>query len=347
MSDSAALPSTVAGNGGMPKVVISHSSGATAELYLFGATLTSFKNAKGQEMLFTSSKAVFDHKKAIRGGVPLVFPQFGANGPLPQHGFARNSEWKLTRVADGLCELELSDSEATRAIWPHHFHLMYRVQIDDKSLATSLHITNPKERYAHHEGETTAASSAAFSFDALLHTYLAIGHENIEGIAVHGLKGHGYISKPEGGARKTQEEEPLVIKDGLEVDRVYYNIKPDAAATLGEGIPPHAIILKGIKTSTAEGAYNAVAVTSQSSLRDAFPSVRGGVMHGFPLDTVVWNPGPARAATIADLGGDDWKSYVCIEPGLVSPDSHEHGGNKELAPGKCWTLQQQISFLHL
>lgn len=37
-----------------------------------------------------SSKAFFKPGKAIRGGVPVVFPQFGP-GALPQHGFARNN----------------------------------------------------------------------------------------------------------------------------------------------------------------------------------------------------------------------------------------------------------------
>lgn len=40
-----------------------------------GATILSWK-CKGREMLFVSKKAVFDNKKAIRGGIPLVFRKF-------------------------------------------------------------------------------------------------------------------------------------------------------------------------------------------------------------------------------------------------------------------------------
>lgn len=65
------------GNGGQPFITINHSSGAVAEVYLLGATLTSFKTSEGVERLFLSKQAVFDGKTAIRGGVPLVFPQFG------------------------------------------------------------------------------------------------------------------------------------------------------------------------------------------------------------------------------------------------------------------------------
>jgi glucose-6-phosphate 1-epimerase len=31
---------------------------------------------------------------AIRGGVPVVFPQFSDRGPLPKHGIARDREWE-------------------------------------------------------------------------------------------------------------------------------------------------------------------------------------------------------------------------------------------------------------
>jgi glucose-6-phosphate 1-epimerase len=39
----------------------------------------------GKEKLFLSSKAILNGTKAIRGGIPLVFPQFGP-GVLQQHG---------------------------------------------------------------------------------------------------------------------------------------------------------------------------------------------------------------------------------------------------------------------
>ena len=42
-------------------------------LYFFkGATLTSWINNK-KEMIFVSKESVFDNKKAIRGGIPIVF----------------------------------------------------------------------------------------------------------------------------------------------------------------------------------------------------------------------------------------------------------------------------------
>lgn len=43
-----------------------------------------------------SKNAVFAPPKAIRGGVPVCFPQFSNFGPLgQQHGFVRNKQWRL------------------------------------------------------------------------------------------------------------------------------------------------------------------------------------------------------------------------------------------------------------
>jgi glucose-6-phosphate 1-epimerase len=69
-------------------------------IYHFGASLTSWKY-KGSERIFTSEKAIYTGPKAIRGGIPLVFPQFGPNGPLPQHGFARDEYMNMICVEVG------------------------------------------------------------------------------------------------------------------------------------------------------------------------------------------------------------------------------------------------------
>lgn len=122
--------------GGLPYVSLQHPSGSSScEVCLYGGTVTSFasKLAKDgmQENLFISEKAVLDGTKAIRGGIPLVFPQFGP-GALPNHGFARTSTWKVvgTSHQPGNDEtvsvtLELRDDEETMKIWPFKFILNY------------------------------------------------------------------------------------------------------------------------------------------------------------------------------------------------------------------------------
>ena len=45
--------------------------------------------------------AVFDGTQPIRGGVPVIFPQFGRpDQSLPMHGFARSSLWTVDAIVD-------------------------------------------------------------------------------------------------------------------------------------------------------------------------------------------------------------------------------------------------------
>ena len=56
------------------RVTASLPTGESVEVLLFGAHVLSWKTAKGQEKLFVSSKAHLDGSKAVRGGIPLIFP---------------------------------------------------------------------------------------------------------------------------------------------------------------------------------------------------------------------------------------------------------------------------------
>lgn len=49
-------------------------TGETVEILLHGATVLSWKDASGNEKLWLSEGAVLDGSKAVRGGIPLVFP---------------------------------------------------------------------------------------------------------------------------------------------------------------------------------------------------------------------------------------------------------------------------------
>lgn len=55
----------VKGESGLPKVVLKHSSGSVAEIYINGATVTSFKTAKGDSIIMLSSTPVFKEGKGI------------------------------------------------------------------------------------------------------------------------------------------------------------------------------------------------------------------------------------------------------------------------------------------
>lgn len=86
MVDRPNKPTALATTPGLPpqaQVTISHGNsrvtavlptGESVEVLLHGATVLSWKDAAGDEKLWLSEAAKLDGSKAVRGGIPLVFP---------------------------------------------------------------------------------------------------------------------------------------------------------------------------------------------------------------------------------------------------------------------------------
>ncbi len=201
-------PPIVPGKNGLPTVLLSHPSGSSADIYLNGAHVTSWIPAGGKEVLFMGKRATFAAGDPIRGGIPVVWPQFANLGGLPQHGFARKSEWQLVETPDGEEEqssvkLQLTDDHRTRELWPYHFRTELKVSIDEKSLTVELSAFNTGDEI--------------FTFTAALHTYIAVA--DIRETAIRGFTGKWYLDKTQGGNETKDEAKKLVISD--ETDRVY------------------------------------------------------------------------------------------------------------------------------
>src|SRR5271157_5246194 len=107
--------------GGLVRAVIS-TPAAEADVYLQGAHVTHWTPRGQRPVLFVSPKSLFTPGKAIRGGVPVIFPWFGPRSdglPGPAHGFARSMEWAIEAARlrnDGKVEitLALAPNDATR-----------------------------------------------------------------------------------------------------------------------------------------------------------------------------------------------------------------------------------------
>ena len=192
----------------MEKVDVGANDGACVEVYTHGAHVTSWKPASGEERLFLSRRSEFAPSTSIRGGVPVVFPQFSGMGPLPKHGFARVSEWELVRAGrtstgKGEAQLRLTSNDRTRAIWDHAFEASVVATVHGMSLSIALSVLN--------------TDAVPFEFTAALHTYLLV--DDVRGAAVHGLAGTTYRDAAAGGTEVSQAEEALVPSG--EVDRIY------------------------------------------------------------------------------------------------------------------------------
>ena len=208
------MPSPVAARG----VALRHESGARAEVRLHGAHVTSWRTEDSVERLFLSSASRFEPGVPIRGGIPVIFPQFADRGPLPKHGFARLLPWRLLEGGDGepRCVLGLDDSPPTRAAWPFAFRAELAVELGARRLAVELRVH----------------AVDALEFTAALHSYLRV--ENVERTRIRGLRGRRFESGVE-GVRDGREERDVVRPAG-ELDRVYLDVEDpllieDEAAT--------------------------------------------------------------------------------------------------------------------
>ena len=101
---------------------------ASALIAPHGANVLSWCTADGMERLFLSRTATIQSGNAIRGGVPIIFPQFGGTGPL-RHGFARTMDWTLLDASDEHACYQLSASEETLFRWPHLFQLQFEIRL--------------------------------------------------------------------------------------------------------------------------------------------------------------------------------------------------------------------------
>jgi D-hexose-6-phosphate mutarotase len=193
------------------KVIITHRE-SNVTMYHFGASLTSWKY-KGIERIFTSTKATYSGPKSIRGGIPIVFPQFGP-GLLPQHGFARVSRWTWLGITvdnpnEITCEFGLKPNqipESQRLIWNHDFHLIYTVTIRANTVFTQLSVHN--------------TSQHAFEFTSLLHTYIRV--QDVTKVGVVGLTGHELVDSLEENKQSVENREEVTVMG--EVDRIYKNV---------------------------------------------------------------------------------------------------------------------------
>lgn len=207
--------SVVEGKGGFPIINVNNQL-AHAEISLYGGQVLSYTSHNNHELLFLSERAYYQSGKAIKGGIPICWPWFGADPSgkgLPAHGFARNQFWQVLETkslndSETKVILGLYDSADTLKLWPYSFELKLEITISD-SLKLKLITNNTGDK--------------DFSITQALHTYFAV--DNIENTIVCGLENKQYLDK----ASIAQAEEMLQSGDitiNEEVDRIYLDV-PD------------------------------------------------------------------------------------------------------------------------
>jgi glucose-6-phosphate 1-epimerase len=279
------------GTGGMVRAIIT-TPAADAEIYLQGAHVAKWAPRNHRPVLFLSERSEFAPGKAIRGGVPIIFPWFGPRGgglPGPSHGFARTSEWMLEEAVateSGALRLlfTLKPNAVSRGFGYDGFHLRYRV-----SVGTQLEL----------ELEVTQEGNGSLQFEEALHSYFAVGA--IEQVAITGLGGTEYYDKVDGGRRKRQEGEPLRFAG--ETDQVHVNT--DAACLIEDPLWHRRIVVEK-SGSTSTIVWNPW-VEKTRGLKDMQPDGWRGMV-------CVESGNAADAAiTLASGGGHTMRTVIRLE----------------------------------
>jgi len=191
---------------------------AKLTVYEYGAHVTSWSSQSGQERLFTSQQAIFEKPNAIRGGIPIIFPQFNERGPIVRHGFARNMDWTVMNQSDSKIVFELKSNAQTKLLWPYNFRALYKIVLNEHDVTLSLTIRN--------------TDSKPFSFTGALHSYFKI--DQLANSYIHGFTQLQYWDN-DGSAFKASDvesNESLTFKDAI--DRVYFNL--NRALTFNNGV---------------------------------------------------------------------------------------------------------------
>jgi glucose-6-phosphate 1-epimerase len=265
----------------LPPVTLRTPGGASVEIAQEGAQILSWRTIAG-EHLYRSANSPVMSGRAVRGGVPVCFPQFAARGPLVKHGFARQLPWRVDSADASKATLVLDDSASPDA-WPHHFRLRLKASLADASLSVEL--------LAENTGETE------WAFTGALHTYIAVA--DVLSSSLSGLGKLRYEDSANGAALREDHDEELRVSG--EVDRIYLDAPPKLVLQR-PGLPSLAIRQEGF------------------------------------ADTVVWNPGPVKAATLGDMPPDDWRRMLCVEAAVVQRPVR-------LAPGTSWRGRQVLALV--
>ncbi|KAK1320927.1 hypothetical protein QJS10_CPA03g00862 [Acorus calamus] len=161
----------------------------------------------------SSAEAVLKPPKAIRGGIPICFPQFANFGSLEQHGFARNRMWQLDSspfplppaTNQSTVDLILKSTEEDLKTWPRRFELRLRISLSPGKLSIIPRVRNTDRK--------------PFSFTFALRNYFSVS--DISEVRVEGLETLDYLDNLMQRERFTEQADAITF-DG-EVDRVYLN----------------------------------------------------------------------------------------------------------------------------
>ena len=215
----------------------------------------------------------------VRGGVPVLFPQFNDEGPLPKHGFVRTANWRaldqaghyMLRVGSSVANNQgdsnsespppdLTPCDLAPPDWPHSAELVLEMRASGRQLELVLNVTN--------------TGTDVFSWTGGLHPYFSVSdllQSRLEGLGDVPIRDRFH---PE----ITRQPDGDIHWDGQLYERLFDTASP---VELHAGAARFRLSMSGFN------------------------------------QWMVWNPGIAGAHAMKDLPDADWQRFVCVEPVIV------------------------------
>ncbi|KAG6951840.1 hypothetical protein JG688_00013563 [Phytophthora aleatoria] len=194
---SALLASLGIVNAELETAKLTHPTGSSAEVFLFGAHVKSFRTVLDPDLdiLFMSNQSHMDGVNPIRGGIPLCSPTSAV-----QPTAADETKPSVAKFA-------MKASDSTLKMWPVDFELEYEVKLYSAQLETALHVRN--------------TFTKPIDFHALLHNYIYAHDVRENGVWISELKGIEYYDK----VSKTNKTETCdVFGLTAQTDSVHKNV---------------------------------------------------------------------------------------------------------------------------
>lgn len=180
----------------MTDSVLLEGAHSRAHVHPVGATVVSWVPNGRDDVLWVAPGARFEEGRAIRGGIPLVWPWF-ADAGTPSHGLVRARTWTLTRqaVVDGVAHAEWG-FEHDDGDWA--FNLTYRVQVGEDLVL---------------ELEHEDCSGRPRSVGGALHTYFRLdpARAKVQGLDAEAWDKNAQRSVRVSGPRSLQGPQDLVV----------------------------------------------------------------------------------------------------------------------------------------
>eukprot|EP00467_Chlorarachnion_reptans_P020324 CAMPEP_0114504928 /NCGR_PEP_ID=MMETSP0109-20121206/10556_1 /TAXON_ID=29199 /ORGANISM="Chlorarachnion reptans, Strain CCCM449" /LENGTH=361 /DNA_ID=CAMNT_0001683283 /DNA_START=221 /DNA_END=1305 /DNA_ORIENTATION=- len=286
---------------------------SVAEIAYFGAHVLNFDqvSAEGKvtPLLWTTKKAILDGSSAIRGGIPVIFPQFNAFGSMKSHGFARISVWELKGISSDLpkgtttATFRLTPNELSKKMWGEEKSFIYDYAVTVEAP------TETKPGLMKIESTVSNTGKEVFGFTCALHTYFPVSditQAAVSSVAPLTVQGTKYIDQlmegKERGDKICTEKNNEILFD-KETDRIYLDVP------------------KFLQV-----------VDKKSGLKIIQETDFG--------DTVVWNPWIEKSKRMSkkDFDENEYKEMVCVEVAEVGTK----GDKISMKPGEVF--KRTVSF---